>query len=87
MKLAPEELDALLKFLDRQWMPDIVQRPYDKLADEKRSREMGEQRLADLERRLHAAAAQPCRTPGKLARDLEAEPASTDANPEEKSRP
>jgi hypothetical protein len=42
MKLAPDELDALLNFLDRQWMPDIVQRAYDKLADEKQTRQKTE---------------------------------------------
>jgi hypothetical protein len=57
MKLTPEELDALLNFLDRQWMPDIVQRAYDKLADEKQTRQKTEQRLGALEKRLRDAAA------------------------------
>ena len=59
MKLTPEELDALLAFLERQWMPDIVQRAYDKLADEKQIRQRAEQRLADFEKRLREAAAEP----------------------------
>ena len=87
MSLTPEELDALLLFLERQWMPDIVQHAYDKLADEKRSREMAEQRLAELERRLRTTAAEPRPAPREIAGDLEAEPASTETTLEEKSRP
>jgi hypothetical protein len=59
MKLTPEELDALLAFLERQWMPDIVQRAYDKLAGEQQTRQRAGQRLADLEKRLREAAAEP----------------------------
>lgn len=65
MTLTPEELDALLAFLDRQWMPDIVQRAYDKLADEKQTRQSAEQRLADLEKRLRQAAAEPRPAPAE----------------------
>ena len=87
MSLTREELDALLQFLERQWMPDIVQHAYDTLADEKRSREMAEQRLAELEQRLRAAAAEPRPAPREMASDLEAGPASSEASLEEKSRP
>ena len=87
MSLTPEELDALLQFLERQWMPTVVQHAYDKLADEKRSREMAEQRLAELERRLLAAVAEPRSVSREMAGDLEAEPASTETTLEEKSRP
>ena len=66
MKLTPEDLDALLAFLERQWMPDIVQRAYDKLADERQTRQTAEQRLADLETRLREAAAEPRPAPREL---------------------
>jgi len=80
MGLTPEELDALLKFLEHQWMPDTVQRAYDKLSDDRRTRLMAEQRLADLERRLRAAAAASRPALRGTADDPEAEPASADAN-------
>ncbi len=59
MVLPPDELDALLRFLDRQWMPPAVQRAYDRLVAERYSRQAAETRLSDLEQRLRAAAAQP----------------------------
>ena len=59
MALPPDELDALLTFLDRQWMPPAVQRAYDRLAAERYGRQAVETRLSDLEQRLRAAAAQP----------------------------
>lgn len=63
MNLTLEEIDALLKFLDHQWMPDAVQQAYDKLAAEKRARLGAEERLADLERRLRQAASEPRSAP------------------------
>ena len=66
MKLTPEELEALLAFLERQWMPDIVQCAYDKLADERATRQKAEQRLADLETRLREAAAKARPAPTEL---------------------
>ena len=52
MVLPPDELDALLRFLDRQWMPPAVQRAYDRLVAERYSRQAAETRLSDLEQRL-----------------------------------
>lgn len=66
MNLTLEEIDALLAFLNHQWMPDTVQHAYDKLADEKRARQGAEQRLADLEGRLRAAAAEPRPAPREV---------------------
>jgi len=82
MGLTPEELDALLKFLEHQWMPDTVQRAYDKLADDRRTRLMAEQRLADLERRLRDAAVEPRPATGG---DPAAASASEDTTREEES--
>jgi hypothetical protein len=59
MRLTIEEIDVLLAFLERQWLPAAVQRAYDKLAEEKRVRQGAGQRLADLEQRLRAAAEEP----------------------------
>jgi hypothetical protein len=85
MGLTPAELDALLKFLEHQWMPDAVQRAYDKLAEEQRTRLIAEQRLATLERRLREAAAEPRPAPRETAGDPDAESASGDANREKES--
>ena len=85
MGLTTEELDALLKFLEHQWMPDTVQRAYDKLADDRRTRLMAEQRLADLERRLRDAAVEPHPARREAVGDPETAAASADANPEEES--
>jgi hypothetical protein len=59
MTLTPEELDALLTFLEKEWLPDEVQQAYDKLAAEKAQRETAGARLSDLEHRLREAAAMP----------------------------
>ena len=67
MPLTPEELDALLKFLDHQWMPELVQRAYDKLDLERQSQRSAETRLSDLEQRLRDAAEQVRRSPPEPA--------------------
>jgi hypothetical protein len=56
MPLTPEELDALLKFLDHQWLPELVQQAYDKLELERQQQHATETRLSDLEQRLRDAA-------------------------------
>lgn len=74
MPLTPEELDALLKFLDHQWMPELVQRAYDKLDLERQSQQSAETRLSDLEQRLRDAAVQVRRSPPAPApEDVETE--------------
>jgi len=59
MPLSTEELDALLEFLEKEWLPARVQQAYDKLAAERQARRVVEARLSDLERRLREAAAAP----------------------------
>jgi hypothetical protein len=59
MTLSTDDLDALLAFLAKQWMPMPVQRAYDALAAERQKRQDSEARLASLEQRLRAAAAEP----------------------------
>ena len=71
MSLTLDELGALLTFLERQWMPDLVQRAYDKLADEKQTRQSAEQRLADLEKRLREAVAESRPAPTELLRETD----------------
>jgi hypothetical protein len=63
MPLTPDELDALLKFLDHQWMPELVQQAYDKLDLERRNQQTAETRLSDLEQRLRDAAEHARPTP------------------------
>jgi hypothetical protein len=69
MALTTEELDALLAFLEKAWLPPLVQQAYDRLAAERARRGTAEARLSDLEHRLREAAAQP-RPPAPLE-DLE----------------
>jgi hypothetical protein len=74
MPLTPEELDALLKFLDHQWMPELVQRAYDKLDLDRQTQQSAETRLSDLEQRLRNAAEQvrlspPAPTPEDIETD------------------
>ena len=63
MPLTPDDLDALLKFLDHQWLPDEVPRAYDKLDQERQTQQSAETRLSDLEQRLRDAAEQARRSP------------------------
>jgi hypothetical protein len=63
MPLTPNELEALLKFLDHQWLPDEVQSAYDKLDRERQTQQSAETRLSDLEQRLRDAAEQARRSP------------------------
>jgi hypothetical protein len=69
MPLTPEELDALLKFLDHQWLPELVQQAYDKLELERQRQQAAETRLSDLEQRLRDAADQLRRTPRAPSHD------------------
>lgn len=69
MPLTPEELDALLTFLDHQWLPDLVQQAYDKLDLERRNQQAAETRLSNLERRLREAAEHAHLVPQPPAQD------------------
>lgn len=72
MPLTPDELDALLKFLDHQWMPELVQQAYDKLDLERRTQQTADTRLSDLEQRLRDAAEHSRRIPpGPADQDIE----------------
>jgi hypothetical protein len=57
----------------------------DKLADDRRTRLMAEQRLAGLERRLCAAAVEPYLPRQETGGDPEPATAAADANPQEES--
>jgi hypothetical protein len=71
MPLTPDELEALLKFLDHQWLPELVQQAYDKLDDERRNQQTAETRLSDLEQRLRDAAELARRTPPAPSQEIE----------------